>query len=80
MAIDPDEFGAAFVRWVLPALASGGPVARHLLHQAAHAKNPMRWSQHTQNWSPIAAVTLNPERDGVVAATTTSSKSMPLAA
>ena len=28
--------------------------------------SPARWSRNTRNWSPIGAVTLNPERDAVV--------------
>jgi len=73
------------IRYVTPEQRHAGDdegllAARHLLYQAARAKHPARWSRHTRNWSPIAAVTLNPERDGVVAAVTTTSKSMPLAA
>ncbi|MCP5230382.1 MAG: transposase [Candidatus Accumulibacter sp.] len=56
------------------------PAARHSLFHEARAKHRAHWSRHTRNWSPVAAVTLNPERDGVVAAVTTSSKSMPMAA
>ncbi len=32
----------------------------------ARERNPARWSGNTCNWSPISAVTLNPERDVVV--------------
>ena len=32
----------------------------------ARAANPRRWARHTRNWNPIAAVTLNPERESVV--------------
>src|SRR3954463_14656718 len=37
--------------------------ARHALYQRARQSNPRRWSGPTRNWTPIAAVTLNPERD-----------------
>ena len=39
---------------------------RHDLYLQARERNPLRWSQHTRNWSPIDAVTLNPERDSIV--------------
>jgi transposase InsO family protein len=42
--------------------------ARHALYLQARQKNPARWSGDTRNWSPIGAVTLNPERDSVVKA------------
>jgi len=37
--------------------------ARHAWHQQARERNPARWSGSTGDWSPVAAVTLNPERD-----------------
>lgn len=37
--------------------------ARHALYQRARQRNPRRWSGPTRNWTPIAVVTLNPERD-----------------
>src|ERR687893_2889180 len=40
--------------------------ARHALYQQARETNPRRWSGRTRDWTPIGAVTLNPERDGVV--------------
>jgi len=42
--------------------------ARHALYQRARQKNPARWSGQTRNWTPVEAVTLNPERDSVVKA------------
>jgi hypothetical protein len=42
--------------------------ARHALYVSARARNPRRWSLQTRNWTPVAAVTLNPERDAVVQA------------
>ena len=40
--------------------------ARHRLYTSARQRNPARWSRHTRNWTPVGAVTLNPERDRVV--------------
>lgn len=40
--------------------------ARHALYTQAKAHNPARWARHTRDWSPIGAVTLNPERDSVI--------------
>lgn len=40
--------------------------ARHALYGDARQRHPARWSRHTRDWSPIHAVTLNPERDSVV--------------
>ena len=42
--------------------------ARHALYLEAREKNPARWSGDTRNWSPVGAVTLNPERDCVIKA------------
>jgi putative transposase len=44
--------------------------ARHALYQAARAGNPRRWSGQTRDWTPVAAVTLNPKRDSIVRAAT----------
>ena len=41
--------------------------ARHELYERSREMNPRRWARHTRNWRPIEAVTLNPERDSVVA-------------
>lgn len=40
--------------------------ARHALYSQARDNNPRRWSGKTRNWTPIGAVTLNPEREAVV--------------
>src|SRR3954466_3435471 len=61
------------IRYVTPAQRHAGgdrPIlaARHALYQQAREANPRRWSGSTRNWTPIGAVTLNPERDSVVAA------------
>ena len=39
-----------------------------LLETQARELNPARWSGKTRNWSPVGAVTLNPERDCVIRA------------
>jgi putative transposase len=40
--------------------------ARHGLYIQAKQRNPARWSHNTRDWSYIAVVTLNPERDAVL--------------
>ena len=40
--------------------------ARHQTYLQARERNPARWSRGTRDWTPIGAVTLNPERDAVV--------------
>lgn len=40
--------------------------ARHALYTQARERHPRRWSRHTRNWTPVGAVTLNPERDAVI--------------
>ena len=59
------------IRYVSPAQRHAGHDraildARHALYQQARERNPARWSRDTRNWSPIGAVTLNPERDAVI--------------
>jgi putative transposase len=61
------------IRYVSPAQRHAGEdhailAARHALYTSARALNPARWSGATRNWSPLAAVTLNPERDSIVKA------------
>jgi hypothetical protein len=58
------------IRYVTPAQRHAGEDgrllgARHAVYQTARERNPRRWSRHTRNWTPVAAVTLNPERDRV---------------
>ena len=62
------------IRYVTPAQRHAGEdrpllAARHALYQQARETNPRRWSGSTRDWTPVGAVTLNPERDRVVAAT-----------
>ena len=64
------------IRYVAPAQRHAGedrPVlaARHALYRQARERHPRRWSGRTRDWSPIGAVTLNPERDSVIAAAST---------
>ena len=40
--------------------------ARHQTYLQARLRHPARWSRNTRNWTPVGAVTLNPERDAVV--------------
>ena len=40
--------------------------ARHQTYLQAREQTPARWSRHTRDWTPVGAVTLNPERDAVV--------------
>ena len=61
------------IRYVSPAQRHAGHdhailAARHALYTSARERHPARWSGNTRNWSPIGAVTLNPERDSVVTA------------
>jgi putative transposase len=59
------------IRYVSPAQRHDGadqPIlaARHALYTKARELNPARWSGATRNWSPVLAVTLNPERESVI--------------
>jgi len=61
------------IQYVSPAQRHAGEdqailAARHALYSKAREQNPARWSGKTRNWSPIGAVTLNPERDCVIKA------------
>jgi putative transposase len=63
------------IRYVTPAqrhAGQDGPMlaARHAVYQDARRRNPQRWSGSTRNWTPVGVVTLNPERDSIVQATT----------
>jgi hypothetical protein len=54
--------------------------ARHALYKQAKQRHPARWARHTRDWSPIGAVTLNPERDSVIAEHVAQKLIQPLAA
>jgi transposase InsO family protein len=73
------------IRYVSPAQRHDGRDgdilgARHALYQQAQERNPRRWSGATRNWTPIASVTLNPERDAAVAPRSDKADKQPLAA
>jgi transposase InsO family protein len=73
------------IRYVTPAQRHAGDdrallAARHALYAKARERNPARWSRHTRNWTPVGAVTLNPERDSVVAMASIGENKQPLAA
>ena len=73
------------IRYVSPEQRHAGDdhailAARHELYVQARERNPARWSRKTRNWTPIGAVTLNPERDSVVAMASTVEDIQPLAA
>jgi transposase InsO family protein len=73
------------IRYVSPAQRHLGEdrtilQARHALYVEARKRNPRRWSGRTRNWSPIGAVTLNPERDCVVTTASPALNNQPLAA
>lgn len=59
------------IRYVSPAQRHAGHDAeilgaRHELYLRARERNPARWSSATRNWTPMGAVTLNPEREDIV--------------
>jgi transposase InsO family protein len=73
------------IRYVSPAQRHAGDdhailAARHELYTRAREINPARWSGRTRNWSPIGAVTLNPERDSIVQTHSRASDIQPMAA
>jgi transposase InsO family protein len=73
------------IRYVSPAARHDGRdndilAARHALYLQARERHPARWSGNTRNWTPIGAVTLNPERDSVVSEHLRSKDQQPLAA
>lgn len=73
------------IRYVSPAQRHAGDdaailAARHELYRRARERNPRRWSGATRNWTPIGAVTLNPERDVAVKTHSGSVDKRPLAA
>jgi len=61
------------IQYVSPAQRHAGEdeailAARHALYTQAREQNPARWSSKTRNWSPVGAVTLNPERECIIRA------------
>jgi len=54
------------IRYVSPNQRHAGQdheflAARHHPYLTAQAANPRRWTRNTRNWTPVSAVTLNPE-------------------
>ena len=73
------------IRYVSPAQRHAGDdhailAARHALYLEARQLNPARWSGNTRNWTPMGAVTLNPERDSIIKAHLAGHDMQPLAA
>jgi len=73
------------IRYVSPAQRHAGVdktilAARHALYTKARERNPARWSGTTRNWSPIDAVTLNPERESIINTHLGAADRQPLAA
>ena len=73
------------IRYVSPAQRHAGAdqailAARHALYVEARERHPARWSRHTRNWSPAGPVTLNPERESVVAMAMGNTNRQPMAA
>lgn len=73
------------IRYVSPAQRHAGDdaailEARHELYVKARERNPARWSRDTRNWSPIGAVTLNPERAAIVEAHSAGQRKQQIAA
>jgi len=73
------------IRYVTPAQRHAGDdqailAARHALYTQASERNPARWARHTRDWSPLGAVTLNPERDSIIKAHSDCIDKQPLAA
>lgn len=58
------------IAYVTPAQRHAGEdlailAARRQIYQQARYRNPARWSGPIRDWSPIGAVTLNPEREAI---------------
>jgi len=80
-----DEHRHSGIHYVTPGQRHRGEdqailAARHALYLKARERNPARWSGVTRDWSPIGPVSLNPERDSVVAAHSKAEPMRPLAA
>jgi putative transposase len=80
-----DEHRHSGIRYVTPGQRHCGQdhailAARHALYLRARERNPARWSGPTRDWTPTDPVTLNPERDSVVAAHSTAELRQQMAA
>jgi transposase InsO family protein len=63
------------IQYVTPAQRHAGQdhailAARHDLYKRARQITPARWSHRTRDWTPVGAVTLNPEKASVIQAAT----------
>jgi len=70
--------------YVSPAQRNAGEdhailAARHAVYRDARERNPACWSRYTRNWTPMGAITLNPEKDSVVSTASTSTHKAALA-
>jgi hypothetical protein len=70
-SIGTNEHRHSGIGYVTPAQRHAGQdrallSARHELYLQARRSNPRRWSGKTRDWTPITAVTLNPEQDTVI--------------
>lgn len=68
-----EEHRHSGIKYVTPAQRHAGEdgqllAARHRLYQQARARHPARWSRSSRNWTPVATVTLNPEKEQTVKA------------
>jgi len=52
----------------------------HALYLHVRDRHPQRWAGHTGNWTAMAAVTLNPERDSVIRMTSVHDQNTRMAA
>jgi len=73
------------IRYVSPQQRHAGEdkailAARHELYLQARQRHPARWSGSTRDWSPVAVVTLNPERDELVSEASAAQHTQPKAA
>jgi transposase InsO family protein len=55
------------IRFVTPQQRHAGEdhallVHRHVVYEAARARQPARWSRQTRDWTPVGSVWLNPPR------------------
>ena len=79
----PEAYRAKRVPWLQQVQRNGvfmTPLFRAWGEAVARERNPARWSGTTRDWTPIGAVTLNPERDSVVADHSRTELMQPLAA
>jgi len=79
------DHGHSGIRYVSPAQSHDGEdhailAARHEVYVQARERNSARWSRCTRDWTPIGAVTVNPERESAVTMASHATLKQPLAA